>query len=335
MSLDRAIVAALLTLAGCVVEMDTERPGSPIGGVERDCVVPVDVDRGAPAAIEDAAGSLWMFDDGAAAYLPRGADPCADGLDLWPAPLLELTAEEQQANAERTDGRALAVRARAGVVSGATTWIYYDLLLRGPGFFDEERVATGTCALTSRPGTCVRSPQMLWPGAGRDWGDAALIVDDTAYVLGCDHAAAFTDLCALARVAPSALEAADAYQYLGWNDAWQATDRDTVTLFEAPATVSASQHAPSGRTLVTIADIWTSRLMLRSAPRASGGYADPVVLFDVASPPDWFFGGGREHAGLRSTDGRTLVFSYHTAAAPAPGLHLVRFRLDGDEVTPW
>jgi hypothetical protein len=326
-------VTATAALSGCAVEMDTERPRSPIGAVERDCVIPVDVDRGAPASIELDGGSLWLFDDGAAALVAPTDDPCADGLDVWSDPIVALTDEEAQANADRTDGRALAVHPRSGFADDGVTWIYYDLVLHGPGFFDAERIATGVCTLADAPGTCVRTPDMVWPGAGRDWADAAFVAGGTAYVVGCDHAAAFLDLCALARVAPG--DAADpaAYEYRGF-DTWDTRDDNTATLFEA-TTVSLSAHAPSNRTLFTTADIWNNRVVLRSAEAPDAGRSDPVVLFDVPPPPEWFFGGGREHAGLRADDDH-LVLSYHTGNEDVPGLHLVSFRLhDAGEVTAW
>jgi len=48
-------------------------------------------------------------------------------------------------------------------------------------------------------------------------------------------------------------------------------------------------------------------------------------------PPDawWFVRGGREHAALRPTP-RSIVVSYATDGAAAPGLHLVAFRFFGD-----
>ncbi|MCB9559010.1 MAG: hypothetical protein H6708_01220 [Kofleriaceae bacterium] len=323
---------AAVASAACVVEMDTERPASPIGAVTTDCVVPLP-DRGAPAALEYPDGTLWIFDDGGAAFVASIDDACAGVVAAWPDPVLALTAEEEADDQTRTDGRAWALRPRGGVVAAGVGYLYYDRVLTGPGVFDVEVIDTGVCTIADRPGPCARAPAPLWPGGARSWGDAGFVEDGVAYVYGCDHLAAFTDLCALARVPVADVTDAAAYAYLGWDDAWRPRGDDTVTLFEAPGAISASRHAPSGRVMVTVADLWDSRLELRTAAGPAGGFDDPLVLFDVASPPDWFFAGGREHAGLREPG--ALAFSYATTAAPAPGLHVVRFQVADEGLQPW
>jgi len=331
-----AAAIAALVAAGCAVEMDTERPASPIGHVVRDCVVPLP-DRGAPTALEYGDGSLWIFDDGTGVFVASADAACAGDVDTWPAPVLALTAAEDQQNQQRTDGKRLAVHPRGGFVDAAgTAWLYYDLDLDGPGFFDQERLSTGVCPIAGRPGTCARgADDALWSDAHRPWGTGALLAPDgDAYLIGCDHPAAFTDLCSVARVAPGAAADPTAYQYLGFGD-WEAGDRDTATVFEAPAAVSLSWHAPSARYLATVADIWGSRLELRSAPAPDGPWSRAVVLFDAVSPSDFFFAGGREHAGLRSADGKALAFTYATTNPAAAGLHLITFTLDdAGEVLP-
>ena len=138
---------AAVASAACVVEMDTERPASPIGAVTTDCVVPLP-DRGAPAALEYPDGTLWIFDDGGAAFVASIDDACAGVVATWPDPVLALTAEEEADDQTRTDGRAWALRPRGGVVAAGVGYLYYDRVLTGPGVeaaLDAKGAEAATC----------------------------------------------------------------------------------------------------------------------------------------------------------------------------------------------
>jgi hypothetical protein len=69
---------------------------------------------------------------------------------------------------------------------------------------------------------------------------------------------------------------------------------------------------------------------MRLASDPTGEFGDEVTLFAEAMPDNGFFvGGGAEHGALRSPDGRTIAFSYHTGGgSDQAGLHLVTFQLD-------
>jgi len=324
-----ACVALVACLPACVVEIDEEHPASRVGAVVDDCLVPL-ADRGAPRSLDYPDGSLWIFDDNGTAFVGDAAAACAGDVELGSVPVIDLTTAEKVDNAGRTDGRQLAVQARGGFVHDGVGYLYYDLQLRGPGFLDVEPLGTGLCVLADRRGTCERQPELLWPGSGRSFGDAAYVDDDGfAYVYGCYHAAAFTDLCAVARVMVADAADPTAYRYDSWPDAWNPTDRDTNTLFEAPAAISAGRFAWSEHHVVVIADIWDSRIELRAGASPRGGFADPEPLFDARPPDDWFIAGGREHPALRDDGARTIAVSYATSTADAPELHLVRFRFSG------
>ena len=61
---------------------------------------------------------------------------------------------------------------------------------------------------------------------------------------------------------------------------------------------------------------------------AVGAYEHPDPAFEVVPAATWFVRGGREHVALRpETD--SIVVSYATDGAAAPGLHLVVFRFFG------
>ncbi len=320
---------ALLALApACVIAMDEEHLDNRIGSVVGDCVVPL-ADRGAPRSLDYPDGSLWIFDDNRTVFVASPAAACAGDLVAGTTPVVELSAAEQADNAERTDGRQLAVQARGGFVDEGIGYLYYDLQLRGPGPLEVDRLGTGLCVLAERDATCARVPDMLWPALGRSWGDSAFVdADGYAYVYGCDHAAAFTDLCGVTRVRPAEAGDPAAYAYDSWPDDWNDDDRDSNTLFENAGAIGVGPLAWTGGYAAVVADIWESDIELRAAATPRGPFGDAVELFDALPPDDWFIGGGRVHPALGAPDGRTIAVSYHTRTADLAELHLVQFHFD-------
>ena len=355
----RALLVGLLLVwgAGCLVVMDDETPGRGAPGeVVGDCVVPVPAGveaLGPPVSLELAEGSLWVFGEtqltapgaAGATVIPNAAalvrsvdDGCAGRLELLrdadgvPAPFAALLPEEEADNAARTDGKRVDVTPRGGFAWQGRGYLYYDKLLRGPGMFDAEWLGTGLCVTAGAGAPCVRQDRLLWEGADAPWGGAGLLGDDgLVYLVACFHAAAFVDLCGVARVAPASAADPGAYRFYNVFNNWVEDPRNYTVAFDGPGSVTPGRSAFLDRYTVVYANIWESTVELRVAPEPWGSWGDARVLFDAVAPDSWFIGGGVEHAALRSADGATLAITYHVVSATGPsGLHLVSYRLRGD-----
>ena len=341
---------ALGSGAGCV-DVIGEAGRADVGAVVTDCVVPAPdgvVALGAPVSLELPVGSLWIFGEteltaggsvGSAAALARDVDDaCAGRLELVrdadgaPAPFIPLTAKEQAENAARSDGRRLDLVARGGFVAAGQGTLYYDEILRGPGPFDAEWLGTGVCAVGAADAPCARAPGLVWSGAQPTWGAAGLLGDDgEAYLGACFHAAAFTDLCGVARVDPAAAGDAGAYSFFNAFNGWVNDPHGYTVAFDGPGAVTLAADPQLGGFTAVSANLWDSTLELRTAPAPEGPWSEAGTLVRAVPPDGWFISGGVEHAALRSADGRTLAVSYHTVSATGPsGLHLVTVRVGGE-----
>lgn len=343
------LVLALMAApaAACIHPLGEE--ASAVGEVTRDCVVPPPAGvraLGAPASLEYGDHSLWLWDEvaltdgGAVAGAGAiAADPdtvCARGPALVmagarPASLLALTAAEDAANAARTDGKRLALLPRGGFVHGGDGYLFYVHALVGPGVWDVEELGSGLCVLPAGAAACERlavgGDTILWPGTRRALDRGGLVVDGRALVIGCRRAAAFVEPCVVSGAPLDRLRDPAAYQvwnaFSGWID--DVSNGTSIADGVGALTVSAD----GDRFAATTLDIFANRVSVRFSDSATDGYRHAIDLFDVV-PASFFVAGGREHAGLRGGEPRTLHVSYATDGAAAPGLHLVSYRFFGD-----
>lgn len=357
------VLVNMVLLAGCVTHLDDESDAIGVGRVERDCVVPPPATVSnvtAPAAVEWPGESLWIWDEltvgegdgartvGSAAALVRDAAAACDGgvtllrgAEGAPLSLLALDPEEQQENLSRTDGKRVALRAVGGFASAGAGVIYYDKLLRGPGFFDAEVIGTGVCTqsapdapcLRTRPGRYADEPTLLWLRPGPSWGSGAFVdADGLAYLYGCQRLAAFEHGCSVARVRPAEAADPEAYRYYeALGDSWQEVPAAASVVAEGSDLLTGGYDEYLGRYALVGLRLLEERVEVRVADQPQGAFARPMRLFDAVRPEEWFVAGGREHAALRGEAGRRVAISYHVGAAgPASGLHLVTFRFDED-----
>jgi hypothetical protein len=351
-----ALAAALVAAvgSGCLVVMDDETPARRAGEVVGDCVVPVPAgvaELGAPVSVELPEGSWWLFGEttltaptaaGAStvptfgALVRNVADACAGALEIprdeagAPLPAIALLPEEAAENAAREDGRRVALAPRGGFAWSGRAYVYYDKVVLGPGLFDVEWLGTGLCVAQGPASPCVRQETLLWTGAQPAWAGPGVVADDgLVYLAACFHAAAFVDLCGVARVAPESAADPSAYRFANAFDGWVTDPRGFTVAFENAGAVTLGWNPSLGEATAVSANIWDSTLELRRAPTFAGGWSPPETLFTAVPPEGWFIGGGAEHAALRSADGRTLALTYQTAAAAGPpGLHLVTVALE-------
>jgi len=351
-----AIMLALCFCAGCGVVMDTETSVSRLGTVTGDCVVPVPAGLealGAPVSLEFAEGSLWIFGEtrltqpnttgsntipNSAALVRSVNDACTGHLEVLPdangapAPFIALTPEEEAENAARTDGKRISVTPRGGLVWQGKGYLYYDVLLLGPGVFDMEWLGTGLCVTPAAGSACARQGALLWSGAQSSWGSSGFVDNDGyVYLIRCFHAAAFEDLCGVTRVMPENMADPEAYRFYNGFNGWVEDPRNFTVAFDGPGAVTLGYNAFLGQYTAISANIWDSSIEMRVAPSPSGPWENSHRLFPAVKPDSWFISGGTEHPALRSADGRILAITYHTTSTTGPsGLHLVSFQLRDD-----
>jgi hypothetical protein len=195
-----------------------------VGEMLGDCVIgpPLGVSTlGAPVSLEYPGHSLWIwdsvtFDDGSvitnvAAEVPGAGAACSgvvlasDGTGA-PQSLLPLTEEEQGENAERTDGRRLALVPRGGFTHEGAGYLYYEHTLLGPGIFDSELLGTGLCVID--PGVeslicrrvVVDGTDVLFSPEARPLNQGGLVDGDRALILGCRRASYLSEPCTVTGV---------------------------------------------------------------------------------------------------------------------------------------
>lgn len=348
-------VLCALPMAACVTTIAEH--DSPIGEIVRDCVVPPPADVAAldaPVSLEYPDRSLWLWEElpgtdgrprrGVAAWVSSVEDGCA-GLALIadgagaPVAVLALTPQEEADNASRTDGKRLALAPTGGVVHAGTGYLFYDLIERGPGLFDVTTLGTGLCALAPGATACARvadttGATRLWTPTTRVLDRGGVVVPDAeapggarAVIAGCRRVAAFDDPCVVTGAPAAALADPTAYQvysvFAGWVDALT----DATTFTDAPGALTLAPYDDGF--LATAMAIFDNQIVVRRSARVTDGYGHALAAFDVVAPAAWpFVRGGREHAALRPTP-RSIVISYATDGAAAPGLHLVAFRFFG------
>lgn len=351
-----AMMLVLFICAGCGVVMDTESSASRLGKVTGDCVVPVPASMealSAPVSLEFAAGSLWVFGEtrltqpsttgsdsipNAAALVRSVNDACTGHLEVLPdangapAPFIALTPEEEAENTTRTDGKRINVAPRGGLVWQGKGYLYYDVLLLGPGVFDMEWLGMGLCVTPGMGSACARQETLIWSGAQPSWGSSGFVDnDDYVYLVRCFHAAAFEDLCGVARVMPESMADPEAYRFYNVFNDWVEDPGNFTVAFRGPGAVTLGYNAFLGQYTAISANIWNSSIEMRVAPSPSGPWENPLRLFPAVKPDSWFISGGTEHPALRSADGRTMAITYHTVSSTGPsGLHLVSFQLGED-----
>jgi hypothetical protein len=252
--------------------------------------------------------------------------------------VLALSVDEQAENAARTDGRRLALVPTGGFAHDGLAYLYYDHVLRGPGFFETQIAGTGLCVLApTSADACERIAEgastILWRPDERVLNRGGFVVDEPdgprALIAGCREVGSFDEPCTLAGV--STAEVRDPHAYRVWNafDGWvdPLTDASELT-----NTIGSLTIAPfdEGTFIATQLELFDNRVVVQISKLPEQDYEHRVHAFDVLPPADgtWFVSGGREHVGLRR-DAASIVVSYATDNPAAPGLHLVDFRFYG------
>jgi hypothetical protein len=237
-------------------------------------------------------------------------------------PIVPLLPAEAQGNATRTDDKRTVPVPRGGFSAGGRAYVYYDLVVRGPGLFDEEWVGAGVCPLDAPTAPCARDDRLLWSGHARSWAASGYVGDDgLAYLAACAHAAAFTELCGLARVPAANSFDASAYRYWSPTAGWIGDPEDYGVAFSGP-TYATLGRGPDGGVLAVSPNIWTSTIEARAAAAPDATFGKAFVLVTARPPAVWFIGGGVWHHSLDLPGAVTVSYSTDD------GVHLVTARIE-------
>ncbi len=345
--------ALAVLLGACAVAIDEEH--SRLGNVLQDCVVPLPggvASWGAPVSLEHTDGSVWIWDsltlqDGsgirnAFALLRTAGDACAGNVELVrdgagrPVPALALSSAEIAANAARTDGRRLELAPLGGFVHGSRGFLYYEERLGGPGVFDSHLLGRGLCVFEhGKTAPCTRvvrnGTTRLWEPDSHPLNRGGLI-DEAGFALmyGCDHVAAFEDLCIVARSPIQQVGDPGAYRFFTPFSGWTEDPSNAGVLFNRPGSFTVRWNAFLDRYTAIGMDVFESRVTLSRSSEPTGPFDAPQVLFDAVEPASLFLAGGIEHGALSEEAGRIVRVSYFTNAVGSKhGLHLVSFRFLG------
>jgi hypothetical protein len=330
----RPHIVPLLLAASCIDPVATEHQAGHSATVERDCIAPPPsglVAPGAPVALELDYGSLWLWNEptlaaggtvpNAAALVVSVDAGCAGSYGPLVAPVVPLLPSEAAENRTRSDGKRTVPVPRGGFSAGGHGYLYYDVVVRGPGVFDEERLGTGVCIIDSPNAPCVRDDHLLWGAGQTSWAASGFSdVNGLAYLAACHHVAADTDLCGLARVAAGSTTDPTAYRF--WSkDGWATDASDYDVAFSGISGATLGPRAFGG-VLAVSRNIWDSTIEARMAPAGPGSFSPPFALVAAKPPSAWFIGGGAWHQSL-DRDGLVTV-SYSND----DGVHLVQVRID-------
>jgi hypothetical protein len=319
-----------------------------VGEVVNDCILPVPsgfMALSAPVSVEYSDRSLWLWEDlwlegGGIASFPSAFvsdvdHVCDSGPTLTASdagellPMFALTEAELEENLAHNDDRRLSLSPTGGFVHEDIGYLFYDHVIRGPGFFDEERLGTGICVLAPGATQCDRvggpDGTILFAPTERVLNRGGITMGDRAYVYGCRPVASFQEVCTVTGAPVDRLTDPTAYRVHNDFDGWVDDLTRAASIVDDIGQISVSPYGAG--VLMTVLDLFDATVHLRTAPAPVGPFSARADAFAAYASDTFFTGGGREHTGLRGAS-NTLHLSYSTDNALAPGLHLVSFEID-------
>jgi hypothetical protein len=292
---------------------------------------------------------LWTFGDtllkapaedgermrSSTAALGRVASPLKleEPLDSKGAPkqFLPFTDEEEQYNHDsgRPDER-IAVWPGSVVADGKGGGIvYYSKLFVHPGELNYEQIGVGLARVGPGETVAKRDPGLVFKAPEPAFDSGALVVDSDVLVYGCTPDGSLDFPCLVAR-APLA-RAGDRAAYRFWDGSdWTSDLGAAKPVLRGPSSglaVTRSEHL--GTYLAIYSEIFSNRVLLRTAARPEGPWSEPVEAYKSPAPPQGTNYAAREHPELARDGGRTIVISYyHPTGALTGEMRLVELTFE-------
>jgi hypothetical protein len=248
-----------------------------------------------------------------------------------PSPLLPFTDEEQRYNDDsgRPDER-IALWPGSVVGDGQSgALVFYSKLFVHPGELNYEQIGVGLARVDARETVAKRDPGLIFRAPEPAFDSGALVVGADVYVYGCTPDGSLDFPCLVAR-APLA-RAGDRAAYRFWDgDDWTSELGAAKPVLRGPSSgLTVSRNAHIGQYLAVYSEIFSNRVLVRTAPRPEGPWSEPVEAFKSPAPPQGTNYAAREHPELAREDGRTIFVSYYHPKSSLSGeMRLAELRFE-------
>jgi hypothetical protein len=248
-----------------------------------------------------------------------------------PSQLLPFTDEEEAYNhgSGRPDER-IALWPGSVVADGrGGGLVYYSKLYVHPGELNYEQVGVGVARVRAGETVANRDEGLVFKAPEPSFDSGATVVGSDVYVYGCTPDASLDFPCLVARVPLARAGERAAYRF--WNgSAWDGDLGAARPVLRGPSsglTVTRSEHL--GLYLAVYSEIFSNRVLMRTAPRPEGPWSGPVEAYESPAPARGTNYAAREHPELARDGGRTIVVSYyHPTGALTGEMRLVELTFE-------
>ncbi len=172
---------------------------------------------------------------------------------------------------------------------------------------DWTRIAGGIARMSAAALTATRDPQYLFNAPEPLFLQGATVFDDFLYLYACDGPKG----CGIARAPLATIDHHDAWTTYSDSDSGAKWIADLVggsaVLQNVGGALSVSYNAHLGALLAVYSEPFSSRVVLRTAPRPEGPWSAPVLVFDTHAAGDF---GAVEHPAFSKNCGQVLLISY-------------------------
>jgi hypothetical protein len=162
-------------------------------------------------------------------------------------------------------------------------------------------------------------PTLLFAENQPGFGSAAVVVDKTAYIYGCElDDRELTKPCHLARVPIANILDIDAWSYYLGNGNWSLDLNDSRAIFSGNNMMTIFFSPYIDRYIAVYSQPMDTKTMLRTARKPEGPWSSPLAVFTAEAPVDshgWVYD-ALAHPEYSQDDGRIVYITYTRTTAP-------------------
>lgn len=248
-----------------------------------------------------------------------------------PKPFLPFTDEEEAYNhgSGRPDER-IALWPSSVVSDGKGGGIvYYSKLYVHPGELNYEQIGVGLARVGAGETEAKRDPGLVFKAPEPAFDSGATVVGSDVYVYVCTPDGSLDFPCLVGRAPLARAGERVAYRFWDGGD-WVGNLGAAKSVLHDPSsglTVTRSEHL--GQYLAVYSEIFSNRVLMRTAPRPGGPWSEPVEAYVSPAPLRGTNYAAREHPEIARDGGRTIVVSYyHPTGALTGELRLVELTFE-------
>jgi hypothetical protein len=248
-----------------------------------------------------------------------------------PKPFLTFTDEEEQYNdgSGRPDER-IALWPGSVVPDGkGGGLVYYSKLYVHPGWLNYEQIGVGLARVGAGETAAKRDPGLVFKAPEPAFDSGATVVGSDVFVYGCTPDGSLDFPCLVGRAPLARAGERTAYRFWSGSD-WNGDLGAANPVLRGPSsglTITRNEHL--GQYLAIYSEIFSNRVLSRTAPRPEGPWSEAVEAYASPAPPQGTNYAAREHPQLAREGERTIVVSYyHPTGALTGEVRLVELTLD-------